>query len=86
MGVQKHLDITVLCPLSGLEVEGNEIPAHRMVVLQCSNGALFARCPNHIVRCFISDFTTVRQIMKKAVILQITDRKPRKKEKSNGPT
>ncbi len=86
MGVQKHLDVTFLCPLSGFVVEGIEIPPHRMSSLQCENGALFARCPNHIVRCFISDFTTVRQILKKAVVIQVTDRKPRKKEKTNGST
>lgn len=86
MGVQRHLDITFLCPLSGMEVDGLVIAPHRMASLQCENGALFARCPNHVVRCFISDFTTVSQVMKKAVVLQITNRNPRKKEKSHGAT
>ena len=84
MGIQRHLDITLLCPLSGLELEGRVIPPHRMATMQCENGSLFSRCPHHVTRVFISDFTTVRQIMNKAVIIQITDRKPRKKEKSSG--
>ena len=42
--------------------------------------------PNHVVRAFISDFTTVRHIMSQAIVLSITDRKPRKKEKQNGTT
>lgn len=86
MGIQKHLDIEVVCPLSGLRLNGVVIPIHKMAMMQCANGSLFARCPNHVVRTFISDFTTVRQIMSEAVVIQITDRNPRKKEKSNGAT
>lgn len=86
MGVQKHLDIEVICPVSGLKLGGVTIPVHRMPMLQCENGSLFARCPNHVVRTFISDFATVREIVSQAVVLQITDRNARKKEKSNGST
>ena len=86
MGIQKHLDIEVICPLSGLKLNGAVIPVHRMAMMQCENGALFARCPNHVVRTFISDFATVRNIMSQAVVLQVTDKNPRKKEKSNGTT
>lgn len=86
MGVQKHLDIEVICPVSGLTLDGVVIPVHRMAMMQCENGALFARCPNHVVRTFISDFSTVRHIMNKAVVVQVTTRNSRKKEKSNGTT
>jgi len=86
MGIQKHLDIQVICPVSGLKLAGTTIPAHRMAMMQCENGALFARCPNHVVRVFISDFTTVREIMNQAVVVQVTNKNPRKKEKSNGST
>lgn len=86
MGIQKHLDIEVICPVSGLSLNGVVIPVHRMAMMQCENGALFARCPNHVVRTFISDFTTVRHIMSKAVVIQVTNRNPRKKENSNGTT
>lgn len=85
MGTQKHLDIKFFCPLSGVEIDGQVIPAHRMAVMQCANGVLFARCPNHVARCFIADFTTVRNVMDKAVVLQITDRTSRK-ERKNGQT
>jgi hypothetical protein len=85
MGIQKHLDRTFFCPMSGVELGGLKIPLHRMAVMQCENGALFARCPNHVVRCFISDFTTVKQVMAESTVLQITDRKPRK-ERSHGQT
>jgi hypothetical protein len=85
MGIQRHLDITFLCPMSGVELAGLKIPPHRMPVLECENGALFARCPNHVVRCFISDFMTVKQVMAESTVLKITDPKPRK-EKSHGQT
>lgn len=87
MGIQRHLDVEIACPLSGLKLNGVVIPVHMMAMLQCENGALFARCPNHQVRAFISDFTTVRQIMSQAVVLQTTTRSERrKKEKLNGTT
>lgn len=85
MGLQRHLDIELVCPMSGFVVDGLEIPLHKMATLQCENGSLFARCPNHVVKTFISDFTTVKQVMKSAVVLQVTDRKPgNKKERSIG--
>lgn len=86
MGIQRHLDLEVVCPLSGLKLNGTVIPVHKMAMMQCENGALFARCPNHVVRTFISDFKTVREIMNQAVVVQTTTRNPRKKEKSNGTT
>jgi len=86
MGIQKHLDIELFCPLSGFKLNGTVIPVHKMATMQCENGALFARCPNHVVRAFISDFKTVREIMNQAVVVQTTTRNPRKKEKSNGTT
>lgn len=86
MGVQRHLDVEVVCPLSGFKLNGTVIPVHKMAMLQCENGALFARCPNHQVRAFISDFTTVKQIMNQAVVVQTTTKNERKKEKLHGPT
>ena len=89
MGIQRHLDVEAFCPLSGFVLNGSVIPVHKMAMLQCENGALFARCPNHQVRAFISDFTTVRQIMSQAVVLQTTasgGRKKMDKEKLNGKT
>lgn len=86
MGIQKHLDIEVICPISGLKINGVVVPVHRMAMMQCENGALFARCPNHVVRTFISDFTTVKQIMNQAIVVQVTDKRARKKEKLNGAT
>lgn len=86
MGIQRHLDIEVICPVSGLILDGTMIPVHKMAMMQCENGALFARCPNHVVRTFISDFKTVRHIMNQAVVVQVTTRNQRKKEKSNGTT
>lgn len=88
MGIQRHLDLEVVCPLSGFRLNGNVIPVHKMAMLQCENGSLFARCPNHQVRSFISDFTTVKEIMNQAVVLQTTTSNGRKskKEKLNGTT
>lgn len=86
MAIQRHLDLEVVCPLSGFKLNGTVIPIHKMPMLQCENGALFARCPNHQVRCFISDFKTVRDVMNQAVVIQTTTKNPRKKEKLNGTT
>lgn len=86
MGVQKHLDVELVCPLSGFKLAGVVIPVHKMAVMQCENGSLFARCPNHVVRSFISDFTTVKHIMNQAIVIQVTTRNQRKKEKLNGST
>jgi len=86
MGIQRHLDLEAVCPLSGFKLNGVVIVVHKMALVQCENGALYASCPNHRVRAFISDHTTVKQIMNQAVVLQTTNPKARKKEKLNGTT
>jgi hypothetical protein len=77
----------VICPLSGLMLSGVVIPMHKMAMFECENGSIFARCPNHIVRSFISDFTTVKAIMSQATVVNTTwNTGKRKKENADGKT
>ena len=70
---KKLLDTELFCPLSGLKVAGQVIPPHKMGVMQCVNGSLFAKCPAHLVRCFIADFSTVKLIVSNAKVLRVIE-------------
>ena len=85
MGLQQHLDLELWCPLSGIFLEGERIPPHKMHLLQCCNGTLFARCSNHVARCFFSDWGTIKKIMNTAKVIRMTEPQ-QKKEKRNGKT
>jgi hypothetical protein len=80
---QRHLDIEFLCPLSGIRLKTGVIPIHKMAVLQCDNGSLFARCPNHVARCFIADITTVNAIMESSTIVRVTTKNSNKQERND---
>jgi hypothetical protein len=81
---QRHLDIEFFCPLSGVKLKTGVIPPHKMSVLQCDNGSLFARCPNHVARCFVADITTVNSVMEASIVVKITTKNSNKQERSNG--
>lgn len=79
MKIQKLLDIELYCPLSGLTMKsGRVIMPHKMTVMQCQNGALFAKCGNHVARCFIADYPTVKMIMDDATVVKIVKKADRK--------
>lgn len=73
MPIRKYIDTQLFCPLSGSRFKGQVVPLHKMYMMQCENGALFAKCPHHVVRCFISDFTTVKMIMDVSKVTKIVD-------------
>lgn len=73
VAVKKYIDTQIYCPLSGLKLKGNVIAPHKMAMMQCANGALFAKCPYHLVRCFISDFETVKTIMSEAQVIKVIE-------------
>lgn len=75
MSIRKYIDTQLFCPLTGAKLKGQVIQPHKMVMMQCENGSIFAKCPHHVVRCFISDFTTVKMIMETAKIVKIVDTK-----------
>ena len=81
---QRHLDIEFFCPLSGVRLKTGVIPPHKMSVLQCDNGSLFARCPNHVARCFIADITTVNSVMEASIVVKITTKNSNKQERNDG--
>lgn len=78
------LDVELVCPVSGFRIkDGTVIPVHKIMVVYCRNGSLMAFCPNHVVRSFISDRTTVKAIMDGATLISMTPKKA-KKETLNG--
>jgi hypothetical protein len=80
VGFKKYLDTELFCPLSGLKIKGYSIPIHKMGVMVCENGALFAKCSLHLVRCFISDWPTVKSIVDNAKVIKIVEVKPKEKK------
>lgn len=44
----------VLCPMSGLLVQGKEIQPHKIGVYLCKNGTLTAFCTYHCTRVFVT--------------------------------
>ena len=73
MPIRKYIDTQLFCPLSGAKLKGQVIPPHKMYMMQCENGALFAKCQHHVVRCFIADFATVKMVMESSKITKIVD-------------
>jgi hypothetical protein len=85
VALQRHLDLELFCPMSGLRLKDHTIVPHKMALMQCENGVLFARCTQHVARCFISDFSTVKMVMEHAVVLKVTE-KGKRKETVHGKT
>ena len=76
--VKKELSIQFWCPLSGVRF-GNEVVApHRIMVFECWNGAIFAKCAKHDMRCFIADRETVKFIIAHSQVVRIVENKVRK--------
>lgn len=86
MGIQKVLDQQLLCPMSNFAVKNGVIKPHMMVLVQCGNGSLYAKCGPHGGRCFISDYNTVRDVMEVSTIQYVTQPSVRKERKKDGPT
>lgn len=80
MSIRKYIDTQLFCPLSGAKLQGKVVQLHKMQMMQCENGSLFAKCPHHVVRCFISDFSTVKVIMEMSKIVKIVDTKAKEKK------
>jgi len=81
--IQKILDIQLYCPLSGFRFKnGQMIQPHKMTVMQCQNGALFAKCGNHVARCFVADYPTVKAIMDNATVVRVVKKLDRKESKN----
>jgi hypothetical protein len=77
MGSRSLLDFEVWCPFSGAVLEGKKIGPHKVPVMQCSNGTLFAMCNMHRTRIFCADWTTIRTVMKTVTVLRVTDKPAR---------
>ena len=63
MAERQVLSFWLWCPYSGVMLDGQIVPPHKIVVSVCKNQTLYARCPNHQVLCFTSDLNTIKQVM-----------------------
>lgn len=80
MSIRKYLDTQLFCPLTGTRAKGQVIQPHKMQMMQCENGSLFAKCPHHLVRCFISDRATVEMIMGISKIVKVVNTSTKEKK------
>jgi hypothetical protein len=68
--------LELVCPWSEVVLKGGRIPRHKMPVVVCDNGSLMAYCPNHMLRCFTGDVSTVRRIMESYGVENLVKEKP----------
>jgi hypothetical protein len=64
------LDIEVPCPVSGLKLNGVICQFHKVPLMMLDNGTIMSYCPNHLMRCFISERITCSMNLKDAVVVQ----------------
>lgn len=72
--------------MSGFTVKAGVIKPHYLVLVQCENGSLFAKCGPHVGRFFISDFKTVKEVMEVSTVEYVTSPTVKKERKKDGPT
>ena len=58
------LKTEAVCPISGVSINGNVVPVHRIPMAVCSNGSLFGYCSLHEARVFVKNRATVGAILK----------------------
>ena len=82
MPEQKFLDTEVWCPVSGTKLkDGTIIPPHKIQLMVCSDGHLYARCIVHFAKVFIQEKETVRKILEASNVIRV--REKRVKETKN---
>jgi hypothetical protein len=79
---QKYLDTEVWCPVSGFKrKDGSVIPPHKVQLMICADGNLYARCPIHLAKSFIQDGQTIREIVDASNVIRTKEK--RTKEPKN---
>lgn len=57
------LKTELVCPLSGMKLGNEPVPVHKIPVVLCVNGSLYAYCSIHETRCFVRG-TNAAKVMK----------------------
>lgn len=79
---QKYLDTEVWCPVSGFKrKDGSVIEPHKIQIMICADGNLYARCPRHLAKCFIQDGQTIREVIEASNVIRTKEK--RSKEVKN---
>lgn len=79
------LDLEIWCPWSGSKLGEIRIAPHKIQVMRCANGTLFAICQLHKTRTFTGDLNTIAKVMKIANVLDITEKPSRRIYHNRGP-
>lgn len=86
---RRLLDRKVFCPFSGVIVDGEFVPPHRIDVTVCPNGTLYCYCMTHGTRVFVRDRIVVGKFVRDAQVLRTLPRKvrpsPRKNRRPHAP-
>jgi hypothetical protein len=73
---QKYLDTEVWCPVSGFKrKDGSVIPPHKVQLMICADGNLYARCPVHLAKSFIQDGQTIKEIVDASNVIRTKEKR-----------
>lgn len=82
MPEQKFLDTEVWCPVSGFKLkDGTIIPPHKLPLMICADGNLYAKCLVHFAKMFIQEKETVGKMIDASNVIRV--REKRDKEAKN---
>lgn len=80
---QKYLDREIWCGMSGfVRKDGSIYPPHKMQLMICADGNLYARCPQHLAKTFIQDGQTIKEVVEASTVVRTKEK--RVKEVKNG--
>lgn len=76
MPEQKILNTEVWCPVSGLKLKNNGmIPPHKMTLMVCVDGNLYAKCKLHLAKVFIQRKEFVKMILEASTVILIKQKR-----------
>jgi hypothetical protein len=67
--------------MSGFQIKKGTIPYHEMVLVQCGNGSLFAKCSPCNARLFVADHGRVSEVMDVCNVVATTQPPTQKERK-----
>lgn len=82
--MQRFLDKSVWCPLSGFESKRGTIEPHKIPLMQAADDSIYARCPRHIAKVFIQDSMTIAEIMECSTVVRTKEKRIRLKGMKDG--
>ena len=76
MPTQKYLDTEVWCPVSGFKrKDGTVFPPHKIQLMICADGNLYARCPQHLAKMFLQDGQSIREIVDASNVIRTKEKR-----------